>query len=270
MRKVIFTLLVITALFTLVNGCSEVAADVANEITDTYVDSNTDDGDIISTDSNTDINCASGQTCTDIDEINSSEKQPDNESGYTPYEEYRPPFEEPPCECSELSDEEREQLRVWTVEELGEIIAASGTFWNDWWYLTGWFDYEHFERRAFDERIPEHLSNSGPWEIFSPTAQFTSLAGIRDFLVQYYTTTRVDEFFSHRAFPFVEHENIVYVNTARTCTYRPPWERATHTLIKQNGCRIIVESTMGVWTISFTFINGRIHNESEAWYSIFG
>jgi len=168
-----------------------------------------------------------------------------------------------------------ENPREWTIEELGEIIVASGNFWEDWWDTIERFSFEHIGNWAYIHPYSTIYS-----ELLS-TSGFENLNDIRDYLLKYYTESWVDAMLSRSFAPFIEYNNVLFIHAARACSVRPDWETATHTLISQDGCYASVESTvlyrscyptetddglifMHVFevTYNFTFINGRIDTTS--------
>ena len=72
---------------------------------------------------------------------------------------------------------------------------------------------------------------------------------------------------------FVENDGILFIHIVRAGFMRPDWETATHTLIEQNGNRIVVETRVlmrsgegdAYSTFRFTFIGGRINVGPGAW-----
>jgi len=161
------------------------------------------------------------------------------------------------------------QEKYWlcTVDELGEIIVASGMFWEEWWNSTGptgRFSYQ----------------NTGSWddnhaEIYVPllpTSGFGSLDDIRSYLMKYYSETWVDSMLSHTFPPFIEYNDMLFIHIARNSSARPNWETAIHILICRVDYLIFVESVVSYWdfevgyefelTHSFTFIDGRIDSTS--------
>ena len=153
---------------------------------------------------------------------------------------------------------------VWTIEELGDIIVASGVFWRDWWDATGRFSYQ----------------NTGPWYdkingiylALLPSSGFGSLSDIRSYLMKYYSEAWVDSMLSAQFAPFIEYNDRLFIHSARNSSSRPNWEAATHTLICQVDYLISVESIVSYWapeteyafelTHGFTFIDGRIDSTS--------
>ena len=165
-----------------------------------------------------------------------------------------------------------------TIEELGETIAAAGAFWEDWWSLSGRFDFEqHFElfeweylpdhyatfspehnawlerREALMEeyltRFPQHILEMGAFDILLPSSGFSNLNDIRSYLLQYYTESWVDAQISSEFPTFVEYDGALFVNVTRAGFARPNWETATYNLIAQDGSQAVVEATflMGMW-----------------------
>ena len=192
---------------------------------------------------------------------------------YEPRKNDTPVYVQEICECSLYPD--AENLREWTIEELGEIIVESGNFWNDWWMLRGRFAWAH--TGAYDwDKVPRHLV--GFYELL-PTSGFENLNDIREYLLQFYTEAWVDIWLANEFFPFVEYDNVLYFAAGRSCSGRSDWNMSSHTLIDQDGCHALVESTVlfvcgesttedGYSYISkgthhFKFINGRISRTSE-------
>ena len=165
-------------------------------------------------------------------------------------------------DCIEFTQEQR---RLWTVEELGAIIVATGIFWDEWWYTTGRFSYFNLGswKDNQDSIYVELLPSSG----------FGSLCDIRSYLLHYYTEAWVDSMLSAEFPPFIEHNNALFVHVARKCSSYPDWETATHVITYQSDILALVESTVFYWspevnkghdvTSSFIFINGRIDRSSR-------
>ena len=169
--------------------------------------------------------------------------------------------------------------RAWSIDELGEIIVAAGTFWDDWLGLWGRFDYAHI---GYWQPIPElHMLGPGYIELL-PSSGFAQICDIRNYLLQFYTVAWVDSQLNRSMPPFIEYNNTLYIETGRHCgLLHANWETATHTLIAQDGYHAYVESTLIFWwqeynyttsefiihpaegTLRFTFINGRIHSSSR-------
>ena len=113
----------------------------------------------------------------------------------------------------------------WTIEELGDIIVSAGTFWNDWWYGTDRFSY----------------LNTGSWEDIHadiylpllPSSGFENLNDIRNYLLQYYTVTWVNNLLGSDFTPFVEYEDRLYVHSIRAGFTRTNWETAIIARIEQ-------------------------------------
>lgn len=235
---------------------------VANEENDTSTDSTLDNAD------------------TPVDTLNNEDTtDEDTTDVYTPYEKDQLPYNEEPCACSDLCEIMREQLQVWTVEELGEIIVAAMLFWEDWWHTRNMFDWEHMDyRRSVPKNHWDCYSN---YVVLLSTSGFENLNDIHDYLLQLYTATWVDTLLARAFPPFVEYNNMLYINVIRHCSVYLTWETATHTIINQSGCHTLVESTAVSWWIEpycetngtiksyyeskvyFTFVNGRINSSSH-------
>jgi len=183
----------------------------------------------------------------------------------------------------------------WTIEELDEIIVAAGTFWEDWWNLRGAFAAEHLDNTPWEKwyeqqnHSPDHPRLFGSVHIL-PSSGFESMSDVANHLLQFYTDEWVDrEFFGKGTIPgdfdilfgdtwaFSEYNGTLYVNPNRWGSMRPNWATATHTLIKQDGSRSIVETTVTAYdhrgsgdemptaTFNFTFIDGRIESGLGQW-----
>ena len=271
----VFSILLSTmVVFALITSCNtdEQAQDVTNEY------SATNDLATLTSDGN------------DENYVNETPKEYEPTPGYPPYDNhnqdhYTQPTQEEPregytwkdlCECDTLPDYARENLRVWTIEELGEIIVASGNFWVEWWHTFGRFSGEHFGEW---DNVPAHLT--GGYVELLPSSGFSSLSDICDYLMQFYTVSWIDAQFARDILPFVEYNNVLYMHVARLCGLRADWETATHTLVDQIKCHALVESSLVFWarywddelaefylhpyegTRSFTFINGRINSTNR-------
>ena len=159
-----------------------------------------------------------------------------------------------------------EPYRKWTIEELGEIIVATGTFWHEWWYFQERFDAEYIEWDSYRS-----------FNLLSPVSGFEDIDDIRYYLLQYYTENLADRDLDNKWFvgaPFREYNDMLLINTDRWDNVRPNWETASHTLIEQDGSHAVVDTTVLVaawywpgvdpmehaWeaTVRFTFIEGRI------------
>ena len=202
----------------------------------------------------------------------------DTSMAYAPYEKNQVPHNEEPCACSEWCEITHDQLREWTIEELGEIIVAAGTFWEDWWVRRDRFGWEHTGYwKDASEYNQYHPSN---YVQLLPTSGFDNINDIRDYLLQLYTATWVDTWLTHEFSPFVEHNDMLYIHSIRICSVYPIWETATHTISNQVGCHAFVKSTVTFWwvepyceingvtrsyydaTLYFAFVNGRINSTS--------
>jgi len=189
--------------------------------------------------------------------------------------------------------------REHTLEELGEKIVAAGQFWEDWWTLSGLFTTETVEWEEMPEhyvensperialrdrnearweeylaRFPENLPDGRAWSILAPTAGFASVNEIRDYLLQIHTEEWVDERVFNEWLPFYEYDGVLFVDGTRAGFSRADWNTAEHTLIEQNGNRVVVETTFlhGAWhrgydyayptrgRYQFIFIDGKLTN----------
>jgi len=180
------------------------------------------------------------------------------------------------CECDTLPDYARENPRVWTIEELGEIIVASGNFWAEWWYTSGRFAFYHL---GDWEDTPANIPSI--YVELLPSSGFSDLNDIRDYLLQFYTESWINAHLAQDVPAFIEYDGILYTNVGRICGASADWETATHTLIDQVKCHAFVESSLIFWarywddelaefylhpyegTRSFTFINGRINSTNR-------
>ncbi|MCL2356637.1 MAG: hypothetical protein FWC70_05685 [Defluviitaleaceae bacterium] len=172
-----------------------------------------------------------------------------------------------------------------TIEELGATIAAAGTFWEDWWRMTGPFAPENFEQFDWDnpwddnfvtgspehtawlERqealhseftamFPEHINERGAFGILLPSSGFTNIDDILNYLSRYYTDAWIvrhlinrDEHIPHVGFPFEYYDGRLFVDLNRAGFSRPNWSTASHTLIEQAGNRAVVDTRIlwGSW-----------------------
>ena len=156
----------------------------------------------------------------------------------------------------------------WTIEELGDIIVAAGTFWVDWWFMRGIFA---------DIRVDSTIQEPFPGDIYLailPPFKFESLNDVRNYLLQFYTERWVDSVIMQEGFPFVEYNGVLYIHVVRAGFARPGWHTASHVLIEQVGNVSVVETTLyhGSWhrlefggdafpfemTHRFILIDGRI------------
>ena len=174
----------------------------------------------------------------------------------------------PPVEGTEVvaTGDESEDGAAIQIEGLGETIVAAGMIWEDWWHGNGRFASEHVD---YEEMI------GGMYSHLLPTSGFENLDDIRNYLLQYYTENWVESTMSDEGFAFVEYFDILYMHTIRAGFPRPDWSTATHTLIEQDGDRIVVETIVlaGAWqpdlvypsesVFRFTFIDGRIDEVSR-------
>lgn len=157
----------------------------------------------------------------------------------------------------------------WTIEALGETIVAAGTFWEDWWSMRGAFAPEHLA----NENLPEHLQHM--YTRLLPSSGFESLDDIRDYLLQHYTEHWVNVELSGVYPPFVEFDDVLFMQGVRAGFSRSDWETATHTLVAQDGGHAVVETMVmhGAWhrypyddvgavqvQYTFVFIDGRIRH----------
>lgn len=189
-----------------------------------------------------------------------------DETECTPCEVEPPPYEPPPCACYELCEYERQNLRVWTIAELGEIIVASVTFWTEVWEWSGRFDQYHFGR------APPELRH-GPYTELLPTSGFESKNDILEYLLQFYTVAWLDAFWACEWPPFIEYDNMLLMFDARTCSERFEISEYSLALAVQDGCRAVVVAYVygeRTWTYAdnytdyfhFVFTNGRVTYKS--------
>ena len=173
-----------------------------------------------------------------------------------------------------------------SIEELGRRIETAGTFWEDWWTLSGWFTRENIQWLDRVDEEPEVLGgHPGSWGWISLESPLGN--DIHNFLMQHYTESWVNAELTRPQAPrIIEYNGILYIMGARAGLARFNWETATHVLIEQEGGHAIVETTVlfGAWhrpdfdpmdyateeIFRFTFINGRINSidsigEVELW-----
>ena len=181
-----------------------------------------------------------------------------------------------------------------TIEDFRATIIAAGTFWADWWQMRGAFAWENIEHIAWDYWVeqPEHPRSKG-FDRLLPASGFEHISDVRDYLLQFYTETWVDEqifgegtalaetggllFGAPIAYSFAEYDGHLYVQTTRIGMTLPMWETATHTLVEQDGNRAVVETIVTAYDhwgsgddmpsakIRFTFIGGRIDSGVGTW-----
>ena len=164
-------------------------------------------------------------------------------------------------DCSNLT---QEKYWLFTVEELGEVIVATGIFWDGWWNSAGKFSYQN--RGSWDDNLADI------YVPLLPSSGFGSLDDIRSYLMKYYSDTWLDSILSTEFSPFIEYNDMLFIHSARMSSARPNWETASHVLICQVDNLTIVESAVIYWdyetegefelTHSFTFIDGRIDSTS--------
>ena len=172
-----------------------------------------------------------------------------------------------------------EQSQECVIEELGEIIVASGTFWEEWWgdHIIGRFSWEHIAHYA---QIPEHFPSAVYWPLL-PSSGFESLDDVRNYLLQFYTESWVDAALMRDGAPFVEYDNVLYIGLARAGLARPGWWTASHVLVEQRGDIVVIDTTLyhGSWhrlhsggdaypfevTHRFVFVDGRIDFGPGGW-----
>jgi len=144
---------------------------------------------------------------------------------------------------NDVADVPQDANRVFTIEELGHTIVKAGDFWENWWSLTGPFDFENIDYNELLAGSPRLLPSSG----------FNSLADIREYLSQYYTKNWLDEAMDDEFFVFTELFDMVYIQVNRAGFPRADWSTATHELIYQEGNRAIVRTTV---------LSGNFHKNS--------
>jgi len=162
---------------------------------------------------------------------------------------------------------------VWTIEELGDIIVATGMIWENWWSNGTFSSLMPDTYAPTPEYLPEHIPNSVYFATVS-NSNFESLTDIRNYLLQFYTERWVDSVITQPFFPIIEYNGALYIHLARAGFSRPGWHTASHVLIAQVGNVAIVETTLyhGSWhrlnsggdafpfemTHRFILIDGRI------------
>ena len=157
-----------------------------------------------------------------------------------------------------------------TLEEMGNIIEASGTFWEDWWYGRDRFDWGNW---SHDGAVPEHLVSRGFARLL-PASGLENISQVENYLLQYYTASFTHQQLFGEYTVFVEHDGALYSMDSRMGSIRPDWSTSTHVLIEQSGSHAVVETTVIVdaWhrvpygenspreeIYRFTFIDGRIN-----------
>jgi len=178
------------------------------------------------------------------------------------------------CKCYGICTPPDANRDEWDVlYRMGDIIVASGEFWEEVWNLTGRFRWENlvWENGEPDERLPEHL-HFIYLEVL-PSSGFKSLADVRLFLSQFYTEARIDVLLGDDFPFFAEHGGALFLHVARHCSTRPIWITAIHRLIGQeNGCAVVETEvfyfapdsrSFYCTTLRFTFTNGRINSASH-------
>jgi len=173
-------------------------------------------------------------------------------------------------ECPVNTNAYNRAYHEWTIEELGDIIVAAGTFWEDWWFWRGTFADIKID---FDALVPEHFPSAIFFAVL-PNSKFETLDDIRNYLLQFYTERWIDSEMTQLWLPFKEYDDILFASVARAGLARPGWHTASHVLIEQVGNVAIVETTIyhGSWhrlefggevypfevTHRFTLVDGRI------------
>ena len=163
--------------------------------------------------------------------------------------------------------------RMWDIHELGDKIIASGTFWEEWWDVTGRFSHPHVEW------VEQDMHTAWATRVL-PSSGFDNIYDIRDYLLQFYTQKWVDEALAGEFSPFIEYGGQLFMHDGRICTPRPKWETASHRTIAQFGNITIVETTVdsicpsGMYgpvpvTRRFLFIDGLIHSP-DMWDAFWG
>ena len=125
------------------------------------------------------------------------------------------------------------------VIEFGEIITTAMSFWDEWWNMRGRFSHEHIGE--WDD-VPEHLMF-----IYRPlltTSSFENLNDIRIYLLEYYTEFFLETILYGELAPFVEYNNILYTHSARAGLSSTNWVTAIHTLLEQDGGRVLIQSSV--------------------------
>jgi len=138
--------------------------------------------------------------------------------------------------------------RVWTVEELGEIIVAAGRFWEEFNGVTGRFSYENHDMSGrIQGTHPRHLEQ---FTALMPASGFESVNDVRSFLLRYYTESWVDALLYGEFPPFVDYEGVLYMHAGVVgppSEARPDWDTATHMLlekVEKKGYVVIVATTV--------------------------
>lgn len=165
------------------------------------------------------------------------------------------------------------------ITELGATIVAAGTFWENWWHLTGPFAASHRGESMYNDTHTRLLPSSG----------FSSLVDVRRYLSNYFTDSWIDVALGANSVVansvIIEVDGNLYINTTRAGFPRPDWSTVNgrhHLIVSESGVAT-VETTVaaGVWneegmmnpvdvTITFGFVDGRINTNSVpfVWFQI--
>jgi len=147
---------------------------------------------------------------------------------------------------SNVNTNEVEVYPEWSIEELGEIIVASGIFWVEWWgeLESSRFAWENF--RSYED-TPIHLRElreSGFMELL-PSSGFDELSDIRNYLLQFYTESFVDNLlFVNPSPPFIEYDGALLSFAGWIPTPRTRWESSIHSLLELDGSHATVETSV--------------------------
>ena len=138
-----------------------------------------------------------------------------------------------------------DQYYSWTIEELGEIIAAGNAVWEDWWLVRGRFSMEH---QGWHYNTTYQVD--GGIKLL-PTSGFVTFNDIRNYLLQFYTENWVNRQLSGQFTVFFEYNDMPFINYdagsfgAAFTSFRT----AEHILIEQNRNYAVVQTTAlsGPW-----------------------
>ena len=156
--------------------------------------------------------------------------------------------------------------RVWTVEELGDIIVSAGTFWEDW-------HIERFRNYLVTGKDGRWVSPGGhsAYAQISPLSGFGSIDDIYDYLLQYFTQDWIDARFSGSLPPFVGYSDMLFIFTPRAGGGNTRWNNVSHVLVEQEGTHAVVQTTAlhANWSIVYGLLeSGSTMEELMEWGSI--
>ena len=163
--------------------------------------------------------------------------------------------------------------RIWSDEELEQVIMTAGDIWESWW------NFEHtFFGMFVHEDDPQHITDLG-YGRFSPYSWMYDgdPNDLRRWLSHWYTDNWINDLFGEEIPIFRDYNNVLYVMMARNIHPRPDWRTAAFEIFQEAEGRHRVDVQVhqidsagmfqGLRLGIFILIDGRIDEGMSPWFT---